>query len=178
MRYMKTNDSLSVRPTTEADIPRLMVIFEMAKGIMRTNGNMHQWTGTYPSIELLTTDIQNGHSFVCETPDGTVVGTFAFILGTDPTYAKIYDGEWLDEERPYGVIHRIASTPDSHGVAVACIDFCAARTPNLRVDTHRDNSIMRHIMMKHGFHYCGIIYLANGDERLAYQRIITTDMER
>ena len=31
---------------------------------------------------------------------------------------------------------------------------------------------MQHNMKKHGFSYCGIIYLANGDERLAYQKIV------
>lgn len=30
---------------------------------------------------------------------------------------------------------------------------------------------MQHNIAKHGFSYCGIIYLASGDERLAYQRI-------
>ena len=30
---------------------------------------------------------------------------------------------------------------------------------------------MQHNLLKHGFTYCGIIYLLNGDERLAYQRI-------
>ena len=32
-------------------------------------------------------------------------------------------------------------------------------------------AIMQVIIEKHGFTYCGIIYLANGDERLAYQKI-------
>ena len=31
---------------------------------------------------------------------------------------------------------------------------------------------MQHLLSEHGFSYCGIIYLASGDERLAYQRII------
>ena len=39
-------------------------------------------------------------------------------------------------------------------------------------DTHRDHRIMQHLLEKHGFTYCGVIYLASGDERLAYQRII------
>ena len=30
---------------------------------------------------------------------------------------------------------------------------------------------MQHLLEKHGFSYCGIIYLANGDPRLAYQRL-------
>ena len=41
-------------------------------------------------------------------------------------------------------------------------------------DTHRDNTIMQHLITKHGFTYCGIILLANGDERLAYQKIAST----
>jgi len=41
---------------------------------------------------------------------------------------------------------------------------------HLRIDTHRDNKIMQHNLTKHGFSYCGVIYLASGDERLAYQR--------
>ena len=28
------------------------------------------------------------------------------------------------------------------------------------------------IILKHGFTYCGIIYLLSGDERLAYQKTI------
>ena len=31
--------------------------------------------------------------------------------------------------------------------------------------------IMRHCILKAGFQYCGIIHLASGDERLAYQLI-------
>ena len=29
---------------------------------------------------------------------------------------------------------------------------------------------MQHNIEKHGFTFCGIIYLASGDERLAYQK--------
>jgi hypothetical protein len=30
---------------------------------------------------------------------------------------------------------------------------------------------MQHNIEKHGFTYCGIIYLASGDKRLAYQKL-------
>ena len=99
------------------------------------------------------------------------MGTFAFIVGRDPTYARIYDGQWLDDTQPYGTIHRLAGREDARGVAAACFDWCGTQLPNLRADTHRDNRIMQHILQKHGFRYCGIIYLLNGDERLAYQKI-------
>lgn len=51
------------------------------------------------------------------------------------------------------------------------MDFCFAADRNIRMDTHRDNTIMQHCISNDGFAYCGIIYLANGDERLAYQKI-------
>ena len=86
----------------------------------------------------------------------------------EPTYDYI-EGAWLTDE-PYGVIHRIASYPDVHGVFSAIIDFAAARYPHLRIDTHRDNRIMQHVITAAGFTYCGIIWLPDGTERLAYER--------
>lgn len=45
-------------------------------------------------------------------------------------------------------------------------------TNNIRIDTHWDNKPMQGALAKAGFHYCGIIHLLDGDERLAYQKII------
>jgi hypothetical protein len=33
---------------------------------------------------------------------------------------------------------------------------------------------MQHNILKHGFTYCGIIHLASGDERLAFQALCFT----
>lgn len=162
---------MTIRPATERDIPAMMALFEEAKGIMRADGNMSQWTEGYPQEEVVLRDISSGHGYIIED-GGVPVGTFAFIPGVEPTYLSIYEGEWLDADAPYATIHRLASTPRSHGVARACFDWCASRCPNLRIDTHRDNSIMRHVVTSWGFLYCGIIYLASGDERLAYQKLM------
>ena len=139
------------------DVPRIMVLIEEARGIMRSCGNMNQWIGGYPSQETIENDISNGHCYVCAEQGGEVIASFAFIPGPEPTSKEIYEGQWLDD-KPYYVVHRLASTASSHGVA-----------GTLRIDTHRDNVIMRHVIDRYGFTYCGIIYLANGDERLAYQ---------
>lgn len=162
---------IAIRKTQLEEIDTLMDIYEQAKRIMRKDGNLKQWTGNYPSIEIVTKDIQGGNSYVCLNDNEEIIGTFAFILGKDPTYTLIYEGEWLENTLPYGVIHRLASTEDSKGIAHACLQWCYAQIPNLRADTHRDNRILQHILKKEGFQYCGIIYLANGDERLAYQKI-------
>lgn len=91
-------------------------------------------------------DIEAGHSHVCLDEKGDIIGTFTFIPGKDPTYARIYEGQWLDDERPYATIHRLASTEDSHGVAAACLEWCYTQMQNLRADTHRDNLILQHIL--------------------------------
>lgn len=60
-----------------------------------------------------------------------------------------------------------------HGIWDCVLTWAFERTHTLRIDTHRDNHIMQHNILKHGFTYCGIIYLLSGDERLAYQKTIS-----
>ena len=158
-----------IRQAKPTDIAEIMQVMETAKRIMRSSGNMHQWGDGYPSEAVITADMEKGGGYVVEN-DGSIVGYFAFLPSPEPTYAKIYDGRWIDDEMPYHVVHRIASKPDAHGVFKSIMDFCFAHDSNIRIDTHRDNTIMQHCISKYGFGYCGIIYLANGDERLAYQK--------
>ena len=156
---------MDIRKTVEGDVPRLMTIFSEARSYMAANGNPHQWVGR-PTAEDVLTDIRNGHSYVC-VDDGEVVGTFAYIPGPDPTYAVIYEGAWPDDE-PYGVIHRIAGSKGAHGVVAAAFRWAFAQCDRMRIDTHKDNRIMQHLLMENGFSYCGVILLADGDSRLAY----------
>ncbi|MBP5714638.1 MAG: N-acetyltransferase [Prevotella sp.] len=158
-----------IREARLTDMTEILKVMDAAKKIMRQSGNMHQWVDGYPSEDVIMTDMEKNGGFVVED-DGKVVGYFAFLPSPEPTYANIYEGEWLDDEQPYHVIHRIASYPDAHGIFSAIMDFCLCHEPYIRIDTHRDNTIMQHNIMKHGFTYCGIIYLANGDERLAFQK--------
>lgn len=160
----------TIRQARPDDVPRMMEVFSEARGIMRSSGNMNQWIGGYPSEELIRNDISRGVSYVVEDGDA-IVGAFAFIPGTEPTYLSIYEGEWVDDSLPYATIHRLGSTRDSHGVAEDCFKWSWEHVRNLRIDTHRDNRIMQRCVQKAGFRYCGIIYLENGDERLAYQKI-------
>ena len=159
----------TIRKALYEDVPVIMRLIDEARGIMRSCGNVNQWIDGYPSQETIENDIRNGHCYLCvEQGSGEVIASFAFIPGPEPTYKEIYQGEWLDDE-PYHVVHRLASTATSHGVFKDVMDYCKGVAGNLRIDTHRDNVIMRHVIERYGFTYCGIIYLLNGDERLAYQ---------
>lgn len=159
-----------VREAKPADITEIMKVIDAAKKIMRQSGNMHQWSEGYPSESIISSDIDKHGGFVIEF-ENRIVGYFAFLPSPEPTYAKVYQGNWLDDTKPYHVVHRIASYPDVHGIFSNIMDFCFSHDSNIRIDTHKDNSIMKHNIIKHGFIYCGIIYLASGDERLAYQNI-------
>lgn len=161
-----------IRHSRFEDIPVMKEIFEEAKVKMRQSGNMLQWAGDYPQKKLLEDDIQRGFSYVVEY-GGRIVATFVLAECIDPTYNIIVDGQWLDDSLPYGTIHRIASRSGIKGIARFVFGWSYQRIANLRIDTHKDNKVMQHIVKSNGFHYCGIIYLANGDERLAYQKIDT-----
>lgn len=147
-----------------------MGIYREARQIQLDSGNLHQWKEGYPSEDIVLSDIERGFSWAVEE-GGAIVGAFSFIPGEDPTYKMIYDGAWIDAHAPYATIHRLGSTMKSKGVAAACFEWCWERIHNLRIDTHEDNAIMRHCIEKAGFRYCGVIYLLNGDPRLAYQKI-------
>lgn len=145
------------------DIPRILELLDSARAIMRSDGNHKQWKTGYPSEDAIRRDIALGA--------GRMVGDygyFAILPSPDPTYSLI-EGAWLDDE-PYCVLHRIASTPESHGVFAAALGHAFESYREVRIDTHEDNRIMRRLIEKAGFTYCGIIYVADGTPRLAYQK--------
>ncbi|WP_233582362.1 N-acetyltransferase [Prevotella sp. OH937_COT-195] len=147
-----------------------MELIECGRQKMRAMGNVEQWTNGYPRQDVVMHDIENGDSYLV-IEDGVAIATFAFVEGPDITYRKIFGGKWIDDTTPYHVIHRAASAPDVHGVMKEILDWCSQHTANIRIDTHRENTIMQSVLSKYGFRYCGIIYLLDGDERLAYQRV-------
>ncbi len=160
----------TIRNAQVADLNTILALYESARVFMRETGNMTQWTGGYPSREVVLSDISKEKLYVCEE-SGAVLGVFYYAEEKDPTYGVIYDGAWCNDH-PYAVIHRIAVSDEARGTGVAgfIFDACFARCPNLRIDTHRDNLPMQRALEKRGFLRCGIIHLLNGDERIAYQR--------
>lgn len=152
----------------EADLPRIMEIYDIAKAYMRANGNPNQWNGAYPDPETLRTDIEKQRLYVYKK-DGRIHGVFMLLLEEEPTYAYIEDGSWR-EETPYGTIHRLAGDGEVKGLFAKCVAFCEKKVPYLRADTHFDNHTMQHLLEKNGFERRGIIYLKNGDPRIAYQK--------
>ena len=158
---------MPIRQSTLADIPHLLDIFAIARKFMVETGNPNQWADNYPSVEQLTDDINSGDSYVFVEAD-RVVATFLLRGGDDPTYDIIYDGAWKNNN-PYATIHRIASNGEVKGVFRKAMEYALRHYSTIRIDTHRYNKVMQHVIEKAGFEYCGIIHCWSGDERLAYQ---------
>lgn len=159
---------MQIRKAAESDLESVMDLYEEGRKYMRENGNQNQWTNGYPQRELVLEDIHSGKLYLCQ--EGTeVLAVFFFDQGADiePTYRKI-EGAWPND-LPYGVIHRITSASHMKGVASFCVNWCKEQCSQLRIDTHRDNHVMQRFVEKNGFVYCGVIWIEDGSERLAYQ---------
>ena len=146
---------------------RILEIYAIARDFMRHTGNPTQWGNKNPPQAMLEADINAGQLYVCED-NGEIYGVFAFIIGDDPAYAVIEDGAWGDNSR-YGTIHRLASSGTQSGVFGECMAYCAAQINHLRIDTHQNNKVMQHLIAKHGFTRRGIVHMADGSPRIAYE---------
>ena len=161
-----------IRKATEEDIDVIMTVFDAAKLFMRKTGNDKQWVDGYPSKELIQDNIRDDFFYVCLSDEQQIVGVFFYKEGNDITYDKIYDGAWLND-KPYGVVHRIASNGAQKRIADFCLQWCIEKCKNIRIDTHRDNVVMQNVLKRNGYLRCGIIYLLNGAERIAFQKSIS-----
>ena len=153
------------RGAVRGDLPQILKIYAHARAVMKASGNPTQWGDNFPPQELLEEDIDSNRLFLYVV-NGQIEAVFAFILGADPTYAAIEDGQWLDDTLPYGTVHRLASAGKHKGVASAVLDWSMEHCQSLRADTHADNKIMQHLLEKNGFTRCGIIHVADGSPRL------------
>ena len=161
------------RGARRADLDAILKIYARARQAMADSGNPTQWGDHFPPQELLEEDIDSNRLFLYLV-NGELEGVFAFILGPDPTYARIEDGKWLNDTLPYGTIHRLASAGKRKGVASAVIEWCLEHCQSLRADTHTDNQIMQHLLEENGFTRCGIIHVEDGTPRIAYQKMSLT----
>lgn len=158
-----------IRLANISDIDEIMDIYKISKEIMGGIGNNTQWNNGYPNKEMIIEDIKNKNSYLVYDND-SIVGVFSFIIGEDETYSYIEDGSFLSNSE-YGTIHRLGSNGRRSGVFKECVDFCLSKINHIRIDTHKNNTIMRHLIEKYGFIQCGIIYVFDGTKRIAYEFI-------
>ena len=164
---METNQDIEIRKADPSDLDTIMAIYRTAQDFMIHTGNPTQWGRFYPTEPLLKTDIAEGKCFVV-TAQENVHAVFVLCFGEEPTYRVIENGAWPNDA-PYVTIHRIASDGQIRNVFKAAVDYCASLSGHIRVDTHENNLVMRKLIERNGFIKCGIIRVANGTPRIAYQ---------
>jgi GNAT superfamily N-acetyltransferase len=178
-RQSKGGKTMEIRKTTTGDTDALEALFCEARATIAQLG-IDQWQNGYPSHEVIENDLALGRSYAV-TVDGEVVGTFVLVEDGEPTYDVIHDGCWQtgNDNTSYVAIHRVAISVRlrGQGLSTAIIDYAAARAralgrAALRIDTHKGNVVMRRMLEKHGFTYCGVIHLENGDPRVAYEKVL------
>ena len=161
---------MEIRRAKAEDLGTLLALYEGARAFMAQNGNPDQWGDSYPPRELVEADIASGHSYLCVEGE-RVLGGFYFAVEEEANYRRLDGGRWLND-RPYGVVHRVASSKGARGVAAFCLDWCLAQCGNVRIDTHRQNLPMQRTLRRCGFSPCGTVYMDDGSERIAFQRAL------
>lgn len=160
---------MDIRKAKKGDIEVINSLYMDARKFMAENGNAVQWNNNYPSLDDIKDDMEKDCLYVCED-NGEILGVFFYEFADDETYAVIKDGSWIDDS-PYGVLHRIATKRGTNGIGAYCIDYAYNASGNLRIDTHEKNIPMRNLLKKLGFTECGIIYVREQSERIAYQKV-------
>ena len=165
-----------LRKATSADIPAMMDIFHQAQASLKDLG-VNQWQNNYPNTDVVGKDLANETAYVL-TKDGNILATATIIFNHEPTYDRIYDGEWLSRDT-FIVVHRMAvdNRHKKEGIASYILKevekmALEANIPSFKIDTHKDNIPMRTMIEKNGFTYCGRISLLDGNSRVAYEKIL------
>ena len=160
---------MEIRNTRLEELEQVMEVYAYARKFMAEHNNPNQWKNNKPTREQIEKDILAGKHYLCVEGD-VIAAVFYFAHETDPTYVKIYDGEWLNEEE-YAVVHRIAASGKVKGAGTFCMNWASTKCSNLKIDTHQDNYVMQNMLKKCGFVPCGTIYLEDGQPRIAFQKI-------
>ena len=165
---------MQFRKAVTADLDKLCDIFFHAKAAIKALG-IDQWQKGEPNPDMFADDIDRQEGYVLEQ-DGEIAAYCCLTFEPDPTYQEIYEGQWR-YNGDYLTIHRVMVSPDflRHSCGGKLMDSAAdlARAHKvsiLRIDTHRGNLPMQGMIGKKGFVYCGIIYLLDGDERIAFDK--------
>ena len=167
---------MKFRKSVETDINDIMNIIRQAQDYFKEQ-EINQWQDNYPNNCTISNDIANKNSYVL-LKDNKIVATVAISFDGEKTYDSIYEGEWISNNE-YAVIHRIAVDNTYKGLGLSseiikhAQELCLNKgVHSIKVDTHEENISMQKLLEKNKFKYCGIIYLEDGNKRIAFEKIL------
>lgn len=167
---------MEFRQAKISDLDQIVEIIELSKKYLKKT-KVDQWQDGYPEKEDLRRDIESGSSYVLTNKD-EIVATTVISLDGESTYNSIFNGEWITNE-DYIVMHRVAVHDKYKGKGIfkelikeAEILALNKGISSIKIDTHRDNISMQRAVVKNDFKKCGIIYLEDGSERIAFEKVL------
>lgn len=171
----KGNTAMMFRQAVAGDLDGVVAIIGGAKAYLRSLG-IDQWQGEYPDRATLHSDIAGGEAYVLEK-DGRLAATVTLSFAGEPSYRDLKGGAWETGDN-YGVIHRMAISPDFRGSGLSTRLFremdrlCRERgAEGIKTDTHPDNKQMQYLMKKNGYACRGTIFFQGGD-KIAFEKIL------
>lgn len=178
------HSSITYRKALQDDIPDILRIIDDAKSFLRASG-VDQWQDGFPGKETILDDISSGRAYLmtdndADTMHEIAMGFFVLSFEAERSYINIEGTGWLNRKSQYSAIHRaaISSGYRGHGLSDMIFRICENETrmlgiPSIRIDTHIDNHIMQHLILKNGYTFCGVIRLSRDNaERLAYEKLV------
>lgn len=176
-RVKRKGHNMQERRAEISDLKGIMEVIEDGKLFLKEQ-DIDQWQDGFPTEELIVEDIVMRESYVF-TEEDEIIGYMTVNLSPEGNYNTI-DGAWKLEGSDYGTIHRTAVKSNFRGQGISLRMFFLAEQlcrknekQSIRIDTHRDNQLMQHLVTKYGYEYCGIIKLErSGSERIAYEKIL------
>ena len=144
---------MEFRQAKISDLDQIVEIIELSKKYLKET-KVDQWQDGYPAKEDLRRDIESGNSYVLTNKD-EIVATTVISLDGESTYNK-YKGKGIFKE----LIKEAESLALNNDIF------------SIKIDTHRDNVSMQRAVVKNNFKRCGIIYLEDGSERIAFEKVI------
>lgn len=167
---------MEFRKSEKSDIKDIINIIKEAQNYFKEN-NIDQWQNGYPNEESIMKDIEGGESYVL-LKNNKIIATAYLSFDGESDYNVIYDGKWISNGE-YAVVHRVAVSGNIKGQRVAGELFryiekvCLENNINhIKIDTHKQNKSMQRFLTKNGFEYCGVIYLKDNAERIAFEKVI------
>lgn len=167
---------MDFRKAIYTDIENIMEIITQAQDYLKSKG-IDQWQNNYPNMETIKNDICNKDGYIV-LENENIVGYVVVSFNKEKSYEKVYGGQWISNNE-YAVIHRLAVHKNYRGKDVSTIiiesveKLCLVKNiKSIKVDTHEYNKSMQKLLKKNSFIYCGVIFLEDGNKRIAFEKLI------
>lgn len=163
-----------LQPADRKEAEKAMALIDEAKEFLKSQG-IDQWQTGYPDMETIIGDLAHGRGYFIG--EGSSAAAYLCIDFAGEASYETLQGSWKSD-LPYAVVHRMAISGAYRGHGIASIAFqlieelCIQKgIYSVRVDTDEKNAIMRHVLEKNGFDYCGTIWFDNS-VKYAYEKCL------